>query len=60
MHAVSQQTASTQCALVHAWSPVQATPVASLGAQMPAEQKSPVMQSVSTVHGPVHWVAEQT
>ena len=60
VHAVSQQTPSTQCCDPHWFAPPQAWPGPSSVTQTPAEHQLPVEQSESALQLPVHAVAPQT
>jgi hypothetical protein len=53
-HDPSQQTPSTQKPLVHWFSPAQGTPLSRVAVQIPAAQKNPDTQSVSSEQSPAH------
>jgi len=59
VHAVSQQTPSTQCCDPHWFAPPQAWPGVSSGTQTPAEHQSPFEQSESALQFPVQPVGPQ-
>jgi hypothetical protein len=59
VHAVSQQTPSTQRCDPHWFAPAQAWPCASSGMQMPPEHQVPLEQSESALQLPVHAVGPQ-
>jgi hypothetical protein len=60
VHALSQQTPSTQSPELHSLAAAHAVPFAFLPEQTPALQKSPAMQSASEPHVVLHAVAAHT
>jgi hypothetical protein len=59
LHAVSQQTPSTQCCEAHWFAPPQTWPGPRSGTQTPPEHQLPAVQSESAVQLPLHAVAPQ-
>jgi hypothetical protein len=60
VHALSQQTPSTQSPELHSLAAAHAVPFAFLPEQTPVLQKSPAMQSASETHVVLHEVAAHT